>query len=156
MSGATDSRVGVLGTGLMGTAMAHRLLNQGVPVIAWDRAPDHARPLAERGAEVARTAGGVVGSAQAVITMLPTAEIVLSVVEPLLDEWPEETIWLQMSSVGAAEAWFAKAWAAAPKKGGRLRAGISWGSTTNSLDPGTYLDNYMFTVGLTIAYGFVR
>jgi len=45
-----------------------------------------------------------VSSAQAVITMLPTAEVVLSVVEPLLDEWPERTIWLQMSSVGAAEA----------------------------------------------------
>src|SRR2546423_2967877 len=36
--------------------------------------------------------------------MLPTAEIVLSVVEPLLDEWPAETVWLQMSSVGATEA----------------------------------------------------
>jgi 3-hydroxyisobutyrate dehydrogenase len=36
--------------------------------------------------------------------MLPTADIVLSVVEPLLDTWPRETIWLQMSSVGAAEA----------------------------------------------------
>ena len=36
--------------------------------------------------------------------MLPTAEVVLAVVEPLLDQWPEETIWLQMSSVGAAEA----------------------------------------------------
>ena len=104
MSGATDSRVGLLGTGLMGTAMAHRLLNQGVAVIAWDRQPDHVQPLAERGAEVARTAGEVVSSAQAVITMLPTAEVVLAVVEPLLDEWPEETIWLQMSSVGAAEA----------------------------------------------------
>jgi 3-hydroxyisobutyrate dehydrogenase len=46
----------------------------------------------------------VVSSADAVITMLPTAEIVLGVVEPLLDDWPEETIWLQMSSVGATEA----------------------------------------------------
>ena len=36
--------------------------------------------------------------------MLPTADIVLAVVEPLLEEWREETIWLQMSSVGAAEA----------------------------------------------------
>jgi 3-hydroxyisobutyrate dehydrogenase len=36
--------------------------------------------------------------------MLPTAEIVLSVVEPLLPQWPQTTIWLQMSSVGAAEA----------------------------------------------------
>ena len=104
MSGATGSRVGLLGTGLMGTAMAHRLLGQGVAVIAWDREPDHVQPLAERGAELARTAGEVVSSARAVITMLPTADVVLAVVEPLLDEWPEETIWLQMSSVGAAEA----------------------------------------------------
>ena len=104
MSRATDSRVGLLGTGLMGTAMAHRLLDQGVPLIVWDRNPDHAHPLAERGAEVAGTAGQVVGSARAVITMLPTAEIVTSVVEPLLDDWPDQTIWLQMSSVGAAEA----------------------------------------------------
>ena len=42
--------------------------------------------------------------ADVVITMLPTAPIVLDVVEPLLDDWPEETIWVQMSSVGAAEA----------------------------------------------------
>src|SRR4051794_16573546 len=81
MSGARDSRVGLLGTGLMGTAMAHRLLNEGVAVIAWDREPGHVQPLAERGAEVAGTAGEVVSSAQAVITMLPTAEIVLAVVE---------------------------------------------------------------------------
>jgi 3-hydroxyisobutyrate dehydrogenase len=104
MSGATDSRVGFLGTGLMGTAMAHRLLNQGVAVIAWDREPGHVQPLAERGADVAGTVSEVVGSAHAVITMLPTAEVVLSVVEPLLDEWPEETLWLQMCSVGATEA----------------------------------------------------
>jgi 3-hydroxyisobutyrate dehydrogenase len=104
MSGETDGRVGVLGTGLMGTAMAHRLLHQRVEVIAWDRQPEHVEPLAERGAEVASTASEVVSSAQAVITMLPTAEVVLEVVEPLLEEWPEETIWLQMSSVGASEA----------------------------------------------------
>lgn len=104
MSDSTDRRVGLLGTGLMGTAMAHRLLDQGVAVIAWDRDPNHVQPLAARGAEVAGTASEVVSGAHAVITMLPAAEIVLAVVEPLLDEWPEETIWLQMSSVGAAEA----------------------------------------------------
>ena len=103
MTGKSRSRVGVLGTGLMGTAMAHRLLDQGVSVIAWDRRPEHAQALANRGADVARSAGEAVSGAEFVITMLPTADIVLSVVEPLLDEWPEETIWLQMSSVGAAE-----------------------------------------------------
>jgi 3-hydroxyacyl-CoA dehydrogenase len=29
-------RVGLLGVGLMGSAMAGRLLNQGIAVIAWD------------------------------------------------------------------------------------------------------------------------
>ncbi|HEY4827970.1 MAG TPA: NAD(P)-binding domain-containing protein [Solirubrobacteraceae bacterium] len=46
--------------------------------------------------------GEVVSSAGVVITMLPTAEIVLEVVEPL-DDWPKDTIYLQTSSAGAAE-----------------------------------------------------
>lgn len=104
MAGKSDSRVGMLGTGLMGTAMAHRLLDQGVAVIAWDRQPAHAKALADRGAHIAGSASELVSRADFVITMLPTADIVLAVVEPLLNEWTEETIWLQMSSVGAAEA----------------------------------------------------
>ena len=104
MTGKSDSHVGLLGTGLMGTAMAHRLLDQGVSVIAWDRQPEHAQALAGRGAEVAGSAGELVSRAHLVITMLPTADIILAVVGPLLGEWPEESIWLQMSSVGAAEA----------------------------------------------------
>jgi 3-hydroxyisobutyrate dehydrogenase len=104
MSSGTETRVGLLGTGLMGTAMADRLLAQGVAVIAWDRERGHSKPLAERGAEVANTAGEAVSRSGAVITMLPTAEIVSAVVEPLLGDWPSQTIWLQMSSVGAAEA----------------------------------------------------
>lgn len=105
MSGeTTTSRVGVLGVGLMGSAMAHHLLNEGIQVIAWDNDPGHVQALGERGADVASSASDVVSGADVVITMLPTAEIVLSVVEPLLPQWPQETIWLQMSSVGAAEA----------------------------------------------------
>ena len=52
-------------------------------------------------------------------------------------------------SATMADSVFSKAMAA-PKKGGRIRVGISWGSTTGSLDPATFLDNYMFTVGLTL------
>ena len=36
---------------------------------------------------------------------------------------------------------------AAPRKGGRFRVGIGHGSTTDSLDPGTFNDTYMQTVG---------
>jgi 3-hydroxyisobutyrate dehydrogenase len=97
-------RVGLLGVGLMGSAMAHRLLDQGIEVVAWDRNPEKVAALVERGAGRGDEPAAVVRDADVVITMLPTAPIVLDVVEPLLDDWPRETIWLQMSSVGATEA----------------------------------------------------
>jgi 3-hydroxyisobutyrate dehydrogenase len=97
-------RVGLLGVGLMGSAMAHRLLDQGIGVVAWNRSPEQVTALEERGARRVDQPAEVVLGADVVITMLPTAPIVLDVVEPLLEDWPEETIWLQMSSVGASEA----------------------------------------------------
>jgi 3-hydroxyisobutyrate dehydrogenase len=103
-SEAVKARVGLLGVGLMGSAMAHRLLDQGIHVIAWDRNSEAVRALEDRGATPASGPSEVVGGAGVVITMLPTAEIVLEVVDPLLEQWPEGTVWLQMSSVGADEA----------------------------------------------------
>jgi len=97
-------RVGLLGVGLMGSAMAHRLFDRGIAVIAWDREADHVRALEGRGGEPAKAPSEVVSGAGVVITMLPSAAVVLDVVEPLLEDWPSGTIWLQMSSVGAAEA----------------------------------------------------
>jgi 2-hydroxy-3-oxopropionate reductase len=43
-------RVGLLGVGLMGSAMAHRLLDRGIAVIAWDRDSEQLRALEGRGA----------------------------------------------------------------------------------------------------------
>jgi 3-hydroxyisobutyrate dehydrogenase len=97
-------RVGLLGVGLMGSAMAHRLLDRGIEVIAWDRTAEHLRALEARGGQPAAEPSEVVGGAGVVITMLPTAAVILDVMTPLLDDWPEGTIWLQMSSVGASEA----------------------------------------------------
>ena len=50
-------------------------------------------------------------------------------------------------SVSAASVLFSRAARAEPKKGGRFRIGLGHGSTTDSLDPATYLDYYMGTVG---------
>ncbi len=97
-------RVGLLGVGLMGSAMAHRLLDRGIAVIAWDRDTEQLRALEARGGQPAEEPSEVVSGAGVVITMLPTADVILDVVGPLLDGWPEGTVWLQMSSVGAAEA----------------------------------------------------
>jgi 3-hydroxyisobutyrate dehydrogenase len=73
-------------------------------VIAWDRNPDHSRPLAERGAEMASTAGEVVSGADATSPCCRPLTSSSRSSRPLLDAWPQETVWLQMSSVGAAEA----------------------------------------------------
>ena len=92
----------MLGVGLMGSAMAHRLLDQGIAVTAWDRNSEHVRALEGHGGEPAEDPSEVVSGAGVVITMLPTAEVIRDSVASLLDGWPEGTIWLQMSSVGAA------------------------------------------------------
>ena len=99
-----QTRVGFLGLGLMGSAMARRLLDQGFPIVVWDRSPAKVKALESAGAEPAANAGDVVREVDMVITMLPTADVVLEVVEPLFEDWPQRVIWLQMSSVGANEA----------------------------------------------------
>jgi peptide/nickel transport system substrate-binding protein len=53
-------------------------------------------------------------------------------------------------AVPVAESLFSEAVAATPKKGGRFRVGISWGATSNTLDPGPILDSYMGTVNQTL------
>jgi 3-hydroxyisobutyrate dehydrogenase len=103
VSNDTAPRIGFLGTGLMGSAMAHRLIDEQFAVIAWDRDSAHVEALTECGGQAAGSPSDVVRAADIVITMLPTADIVLSVVDPLLSDWPPSTIWLQMSSVGAKE-----------------------------------------------------
>ncbi len=97
-------RVGLLGVGLMGSAMAGRLLDRGIGVVGWDRDAEPLRVLEGRGGQPAATPSEALTGSGIVITMLPTADIVLDVVEPLLEDWPQDTVWLQMSSVGAAEA----------------------------------------------------
>lgn len=104
MTTSVRNRVGLLGVGLMGSAMGRRLLTQGMEVVAWDREPEHVSALGRAGAAVVRTAAEVPAGTRAVITMLPTAGVILEVVRPLLEEWPPGAVWLQMSSVGAAEA----------------------------------------------------
>lgn len=63
------TRIGWLGTGRMGAAMAGRLLDAGRPVTVWNRTRAKTGPLAERGAAVADTIGGL-GTCDLVFTMV--------------------------------------------------------------------------------------
>ncbi len=62
--------VAFLGTGLLGSPMAERLLEEGVPLVVWNRTEAKARPLAERGARLAASPEEAVRGARVVILML--------------------------------------------------------------------------------------
>jgi len=62
--------IAVVGLGGMGTGAARRLLDQGQRVTVWNRTPEKAAPLVERGATAARSPGEAAAGAGIVVTFL--------------------------------------------------------------------------------------
>jgi 3-hydroxyisobutyrate dehydrogenase len=94
--------VAVLGTGIMGSAMARNLIAAGLHTTVWDRSPAATAALSHAGARVAPSAREAVRNAHVVITMLPTAEVVTSVIfDGAVDEaFAEGAVWAQMGTIG--------------------------------------------------------
>jgi 3-hydroxyisobutyrate dehydrogenase len=63
-------RVGVAGLGVMGAAVAARLMEVGHEVTVWNRSPEKTKPLAAAGAKVASTPTELASAVEATITML--------------------------------------------------------------------------------------
>jgi len=100
----TGEPVAVLGIGAMGHGMAASALRAGIPTIVWDRHPEAARDLAERGAEVAETTSGAARQAAIVVTMVTDADAVISLArdQGMLAALAPGAIWAQMSTIGVA------------------------------------------------------
>jgi 3-hydroxyisobutyrate dehydrogenase len=92
--------VGVLGTGIMGAPMARNAARAGLAVRAWNRSREKAEPLADDGVDVCDTPADAVRDADLVVTMLPNADIVASVMEDAADGLADGAGWVQMSTVG--------------------------------------------------------
>jgi 3-hydroxyisobutyrate dehydrogenase len=98
---ADDTTVAVLGTGIMGSAMARNLLASGLEVRTWNRSREKAEPLARYGAEVADNPGDAARGADFVLTMLADTDAVEEAVGgDVLPVLAEDGVWLQMSTVG--------------------------------------------------------
>ena len=104
---AADRRAGrapvaVPGTGIMGSAMARNLVGAGLNTTVWDRSPSATEPLAEAGAQVAASPREAVRDARVVITMLPTPDVVNSVIfgEGVAEAFAEGAVWAQMGTIG--------------------------------------------------------
>ena len=97
-----DGRIAVLGTGIMGSAMARRLLARGLPTTVWDRSQEATERLAALGAIAAPLPAEAVREAQVVITMLPTADVVESVIFDghTAEAFAPGAVWAQMGTIG--------------------------------------------------------
>lgn len=103
--GADTPAVAVLGTGIMGAAMARNLVAAGLRTNVWDRSQTAAASLSEAGAQVAPSAPDALRNAPAVITMLPTAGAVRAVMfdGAAAEAFAEGAVWAQMGTIGVAE-----------------------------------------------------
>jgi 3-hydroxyisobutyrate dehydrogenase len=97
-------RVAVLGTGIMGSAMARNLVSAGLRTTVWDRSPAATAPLSGAGALVAASPAEAARDAHVVITMLPTADVVDSVIFAggVAQALAEGAVWAQMGTIGLA------------------------------------------------------
>jgi 3-hydroxyisobutyrate dehydrogenase len=92
----------VLGTGIMGSAMARNLITAGLPTTVWDRSAAATPRLAEAGALAAASAVNAVRDARVVITMLPTPDAVTAVIFDggVAEAFGAEAVWAQMGTIG--------------------------------------------------------
>jgi 3-hydroxyisobutyrate dehydrogenase len=94
--------VAVIGAGIMGSAMARNLAAAGLTTRVWDRTASATGPLADAGAVVAASARDAVRDAGVVITMLPTADAVESVIfdGQVAEAFADGCVWAQMGTIG--------------------------------------------------------
>ncbi|CAL9648730.1 NAD(P)-dependent oxidoreductase [Streptomyces sp. enrichment culture] len=74
MTRTAHGPVAVLGLGAMGAGLAHRLLDQGIPVRVWNRTPDRTAPLARAGAHVAAHPAEAVAGTSAAICVVADSQ----------------------------------------------------------------------------------
>jgi 3-hydroxyisobutyrate dehydrogenase len=92
--------VAVLGTGIMGAAMARNLARAGHDVRVWNRTRAKAEPLARDGARVAGTPAEAVDGAAVVLTMLHDGPSVAEVMRQAAPSLRSGAVWAQSATVG--------------------------------------------------------
>lgn len=98
---SSEARVAVLGTGIMGSALARNLLRAGMDVRVWNRTRRRAELLQRDGAQVAASPAEAAQGVDFLITLLPEAGVIEEVVgNGVLVSLASDGVWLQMSTVG--------------------------------------------------------
>src|SRR4051812_13362060 len=99
-------KIGIAGTGRMGTAMALRLLDKGYEVNVWNRSPEKTVTAAAAGASVVPTSAALAAASDKILTILTDASAMQSVYtgrDGLLSSDVGGKLFIDMSTVLAAE-----------------------------------------------------
>lgn len=118
------SKIAFLGLGMMGSAMARRLIDAGNDLTVWDRTPSHTDPFAQV-ANAAASPGEAAVGAEFLITMLANPEALEDVLfgpNGVASAITAGQTWIDMSTVGPAE--FATAAARLPAEVAKVDAPV--------------------------------
>jgi 3-hydroxyisobutyrate dehydrogenase-like beta-hydroxyacid dehydrogenase len=97
-------KIGFIGLGRMGSAMAENLLKAGHDVTVFNRSPEKSRPLVDLGAHLASSIAGAC-TGEAVITMLADDTAVSNAVladDGIVKKLPQRAIHISMSTISVA------------------------------------------------------
>lgn len=97
---ADRTSVAVLGTGIMGAAMARNLCRAGLDVRVWNRTRAKAEPLAEDGARVADQPHEAVDGADVVLTMLYDGAATAEAMRAAGPGLAPGAVWMQSTTTG--------------------------------------------------------
>jgi 3-hydroxyisobutyrate dehydrogenase len=100
MSQEQSTTVAVLGTGIIGSAVARNLIRNGFAVSVWNRTRAKAEQLRDGGAHVASTPADAVRGADVILTTLNDGPRVLEAMTVAAPAARAGAVWAQLSTVG--------------------------------------------------------
>ncbi|RMI45168.1 NAD(P)-dependent oxidoreductase [Streptomyces triticirhizae] len=100
-SSPTDpTSIAVLGTGIMGAAMARNLCRAGLDVRVWNRTRAKAEPLADDGITIADSPSEAVAGAGVVVTVLHDGDAAAEAIAEAAGAFAPDAVWLQCTTAG--------------------------------------------------------
>lgn len=98
---ASEKRIGLVGTGLMGQPVARRLAAAGYPVAVWNRTKDKAQALEQHGVTAATTIAELVANNDVIICLLSDVQACNEVLfnEPTLKAAARGSVIIMMSTL---------------------------------------------------------
>ncbi len=97
-----EIRAGIIGLGQMGSPVAGRLLEQEVPLTAYDINPEALQRIVDKGATAAASPAGVASQCDIIMTVLPNGPHVESVAsddDGIIASENKDLMWLEMSTI---------------------------------------------------------